>query len=312
VIHIFLRKGACEVRCVVAVLGLVLTVTGGSAWGWWPGGHSILTRAAVQALPEDVPAFFRSGAGMVAHGSYDPDVSKNRGTPHLRAAEYAEHFLDLELLKGRELPDDRYAYVALCCELGVKPEKAGFLPYALCEWTERLAVAFAEHRKWPGNPFVQNKCLVYAGFISHYAQDMCQPLHLTIHYDGRIQPDGSKLGKGIHAKVDGIVEYLALDPNDLAGGQKVEPLADLMPGILGQLEAGYSLVDRVYELEAHLPSGEGKAQEPPVPAVVDFATERAREATRFTASLYLTAWRLSEKVSLPGWLDRARDDQGAF
>ena len=304
-------------RRLVLVLCLILLAV--PAWGWWTGGHAILTRGAVQALPEEVPAFFRSGAGAVAHGSYDPDVAKNWGTPHVGAAEYPEHFLDVEYLKGSELPDDRYAYVALCCELGVKPEVVGFLPYALCEWTERLAVAFAEHRRWPDNPFIKNKCLVYAGFIAHYAQDMCQPLHLTIHHDGRVQPDGSKLGEGIHTKVDGIVQYLGMDSSDLAKGQKVEPLADLMPGILAQFWAGYALVDWVYELEEPLLSIEGIEKKSPsvevgtaTPEVVAFATERAREAVRFTASLYLTAWRLSEKISLPGWLDRAKDDQGAF
>ena len=55
---------------------LILFVFGSSAWGWWPRGHGILTRAAVQALPADAPAFLRAGAGMVAHAAVDPDVAK--------------------------------------------------------------------------------------------------------------------------------------------------------------------------------------------------------------------------------------------
>ena len=164
-------------------------------------------------------------------------------------------------------------------------------------------MAFAEHRKWPNNSFIQSKCLVYAGFVAHYAQDMCQPLHLTIHFNGWKQPDGSVLHKGIHEKVDALIENLELNPSDLAKDQMIQPLDDLMTGIVEEFHAGYSLLNRVYELGDKPPKDWER-----VPEVVDFATERAREATRFTAALYLTAWELSDKIKLEGWLNRAQDD----
>ena len=143
------------------VVCVIFSVAGGTAWGWWSGGHSIMTKAAVRALPDEVPAFFRAGEGMIAHCSYDPDISKNRGAPHVSNAEHPEHYLDLELLEGKPFPKNRYEFTQLCTELGIKPDKVGFVPYAVAEWTERLAVAFAEHRKWPNNTFIQNKCLVH-------------------------------------------------------------------------------------------------------------------------------------------------------
>ena len=294
-------------RRFLFIVCVISFAVGGTAWGWWSGGHHILTRAAVQALPDDMPEFFRAGERMIAHCSYDPDISKNRGTPHVNSAEHPEHYLDLELLKGKPLPKSRYELIQLCTELGIKPDKVGFVPYAVAEWTERLAVAFAEHRKWPNNSFIQSKCLVYAGFIAHYAQDMCQPLHLTIHFDGWKQSDGSVLQKGIHEKVDALIEYLELDPSALAKDQTIEPLEDLMAGIVEEFHAGFALLKPVYELGDSLPSFRDKDWER-VPAVVDFATERARVATRFTAALYLTAWELSSKIKLEGWLDRAKDD----
>ena len=63
-----------------------------------------MTKAAVQALPDEVPEFFRDGKRMIAHCSYDPDISKNRGAPHVNIAEHPEHYLDLELLQGKPLP----------------------------------------------------------------------------------------------------------------------------------------------------------------------------------------------------------------
>ena len=293
----------CRAMC------LVVLATWAPAWGWWPAGHGIMTHAAVKALPEGVPAFFRAGGTMIAHCSFDPDVSKNRTTPYVRDAERPEHYIDLELLGGRRLPKGRYAFIQLCEDLDVEPEDVGLVPYAVAEWTERLAVAFAEHRTWPDNPSIQSKCLVYAGFIAHYAQDLCQPLHVTIHFDGRANPDGTSPRTGIHAKVDGLIQRLNFDPDALAAGQEILPFADLMPGILEELERSRSLIDRVYALEKALPPATGPWMS--VPDVVDFATERAREAARFTAALFLTAWERSARIELPAWLERKDDGQAA-
>lgn len=273
-------------------------------WAWWGGGHDILTQASVKALPEEMPEFFRSAEKMVAHCAYDPDISKERGTPHARQAEYGEHYIDIELFGEHPIPEGRDAYLKLCAELGLEPRKVGTLPYALAEWTERLAVAFAEYRKWPDNPMIQNKCFLYAGFLAHYAQDMCQPLHLTINFDGIKQADGTRLHAGIHEKVDSAIERLKLNPTELAKAQQIEAVNDLMPAIIEQIKTGHSLVDNVYAL-----AEDWKNLKAPTPALVDFTNDRARESVRWTASLYLTAWQLSEGIRLPGWLDRAKNDE---
>ena len=270
-------------------------------WAWWGGGHDILTQAAVKALPEEMPEFFRTAEKMVAHCAYDPDISKERGTPHARQAEYGEHYVDIELFGEHPIPEGREAHIKLCAELGLAPRTVGTLPYALAEWTERLAVAFAEYRKWPDNPMIQNKCFLYAGFLSHYAQDMCQPLHLTIHFNGIVQEDGTHLHAGIHEKVDSAIEMLKLNPAKLAEAQQIEAVEDLMPAIIEQIKAGHGLVDSVYAL-----AEDYQDLKNPSSAVVDFTNERARESVRWTASLHLTAWKLSENIKLPGWLDRAQ------
>jgi hypothetical protein len=273
------------------------------AWAWWGGGHDILTQASVKALPEEMPEFFRNAEKMVAHCAYDPDISKERGTPHARQAEYGEHYIDIELFGEHPIPEGRDAHLKLCAELGLEPRKVGTLPYALAEWTERLAVAFAEYRKWPDNPMIQNKCFLYAGFLAHYAQDMCQPLHLTINFDGIKQPDGTRLHQGIHEKVDSAIEFLEFKPMDLARGQRIEAVDDLMPVIIKQIKTGHNLVDNVYAL-----AEDWKNLKNPTPDLVEFTLIRARESVRWTASLYLTAWKLSEGIRLPGWLDRAKND----
>ncbi len=281
---------------------LILAALAAPAWSWWPAGHGIIARAAVKSLPAEVPAFFREGGDLAAHLSFDPDVAKNRQAPAARDSEEPEHYIDLELLGGTPLPPTRYQFLKLCADKKLDPHAVGTVPYSVTEWTERLAVAFAEHRKWPENPHIRTKCLVYAGILAHYAGDMCQPLHCTIHHDGRAKADGSSPRSGIHMKVDALIERLGVKPEELAAGQKVEPLEKLFPGVVRQIENSRALVDRVYELEPKLPPTEGPIT--PDPAVADFTRERARESTRFLASLYLTAWRASGGITLPSWLRR--------
>lgn len=283
------------------ILCLFLLTFTAPTWAWWGGGHETLTRASVKALPGEIPEFFRAAfaENAIAHVARDPDLARNRGTPNARAAESPQHYFDVELLQGKPFADNLGAHIQLCAELGTSYHSVGTLPYVLAEWTERLAIAFKEHRKWPDNPIIQSKCLVYAGFVAHYAQDMCQPLHLTVHFDGRAKPDGSSPGTGIHENVDALIGRLKLKVDDLAKDQEIMPVEELLPAIFQQIKAGHRLVDSVYDLEEDL-----KNYQEPTPALVDFTNERAREAVRWNAALYLTAWRMSADISLPGWLNR--------
>ena len=68
----------------VLFLILLIAVSGRNAYGWWGDGHEIVTRAAIRALPEEVPAFLKEGEELVASSVYDPDLAKNRSLPNLR------------------------------------------------------------------------------------------------------------------------------------------------------------------------------------------------------------------------------------
>ncbi|MCD6364658.1 MAG: hypothetical protein J7M14_02160, partial [Planctomycetes bacterium] len=166
---------------------------------WHEPGHERITREVAALLPPGMPAFFRAGASTIVHCSADPDAfTRPIAPPQLHAAESPEHYFDVELLANQTPPPNRYDFIALCNSKGIKPNHVGMLPYAVTEWTQRLMVAFAEYRKWPDNPHVHTKCLVYAGLLAHYAEDACQPLHTTIHYDGRATADGRSPRSGIH------------------------------------------------------------------------------------------------------------------
>lgn len=278
-------------------IAVVASLVAVPAQAWWGDGHGILTEGAVLALPEEVPAFLRQGGTIASHVVFDPDLFKNRRAPLLSHAEHGEHYFDLEYLGGRAIPAKRFDFIALCFELQLDPPRIGLAPYAIAEWTERLAVAFAEHRQWPDNEAIQQKCLVYAGMLAHYAQDICQPLHATRDFDGKKQADGTVIGKGIHEQVDSSVERLGFAPEDLATEQDIVAFDSLTKAIADRIRASNWRVEEVYALLGHW-EDESDAR------VRALALELARTSVRFTASLYLTAWHQSAEIRLPRWLER--------
>ena len=283
------------------ILGLgVLLVLATAARAWYRHGHVLASRAAVGLASDRLPAFFVAGVETIAHVSQDNDAFTRPIAPkELDEAEAPEHYFDVELLAGSPAPPTRYEFLEFCFAHGLKPNRVGLLPYAITEWTQRLTVAFAEHRRWPDDPAIQGKCLVYAGLLAHYAADCCQPLHTTIHWDGQALEGGRSPRSGIHARVDALPGKLTVSPADLIQGLKAEPFEELFPAILTEIQRSHARVDRVYELEAQLPPME--SDQPLPPEVAELATERMRPAAAFTASLYLTAWKDSAKIELPSW-----------
>ena len=278
------------------------------AWAWWANGHLVMTPAAGRLLPGDMPAFFRQSIDAVAQYAVDPDMLRLKATPHLRNQQHPEHFIDVELLDGRALPPTRYAYLKMCYAMKRDPSKVGTLPYAVAEWTERLTIAFAEHRRWPDDATVQWKCRFYAGILAHYAQDLHQPLHLTIHYDGRARPDGSSPGTGIHAKVDTLIARLGLRPDAVAGAAaKPRVFQSLFPAIVAQIGRVRERIDDVYAMASEFPAVNGPVKT--TARVRQFALDRAADGATFTASLWLTAWRRSATIRLPAWLERPGKDK---
>ncbi len=278
-----------------------LAAVGASAW--FVEGHRRVAIDAVGLLRASLPEFFREGAEVVGEGALDPDVWKAPAAPNLRDREAPEHVFDWEELEGREPPELRSQYVRLMAERRRDPAAVGFLPYRVLEDMERLALAFAEHRRWPEKPEIHSKVLLYAGLLAHYAADLVQPLHTTIHHDGRARPDGSSPHTGIHQEVDALFETVPFDREAAVVGLEVGALADPRRALLEVLAQSRGRVEEVYALEPLLAS---PPRGRPWPAAVTaFTGERYRAAVEWVASLYLTAWERSSTIELPRWLERS-------
>jgi hypothetical protein len=312
---------------VIAGIAIFILGHAGTANAWHEEGHEYAARAAVAWLPDGMPEFFVSGVDAIAHGSITPDIERLDALPQLKAANGPEHYFDLELLEGRDWPATRLGLIALCHELDVDPKAVGFLPYAIAERTQALAVAFAEHRRFPDDLFVQMRCLVIAGELAHFAADLHMPLHTTIHFDGRVPPQSpdvtpppttkelagdtakevplKKLHQGIHARVDalpGKIDFDVLFPPGLTKEQNYPfAMTDLMSWIQANLKTSHAQVDPIYTLINVIPA----VDDPELndPTLIAWTATRIQQSAGFTATLYQIAWTASAQLKLPDWLD---------
>ena len=271
------------------VVGLSFALSG-VVHAWWGGGHQIFTLAALRVLPEDMPNFFRSAGTALADMSAEPDRWKDPAAPHLRGTEHPEHFIDLEYLEGRPLPSHRADLIKYYVSKGLDPGTGGYLPYAIQEGYERLMLAFKDYRKRPLAPEVQQRVIVYAGWLAHYCQDALMPLHTTRDYDGK-QVGDKIVQKGLHAKIDGYPESNNFKAEAVSEGVKCEPARDVWGLILSTLANSFAQVPRCYALDS-----EGAFDTHPEKGR-EFILERAHLSAQFTAVIWYTAWKNSAGVA---------------
>jgi hypothetical protein len=275
----------------------------GSARAWHSQGHIDATSLAVLAAENQLPFFFTEGIETSKHCSIDPDVFKFYTDERtLYRTEAPDHYFDLELFDSNALPETRQDFTWWCVRKGKSASYIGTLPYAVTDWTYRLAIGLAEYRRWPDNPAIQTKCLVYAGILAHYAQDACMPLHATIHWDGRADEDGNSPHTGIHSRVDALLQKVTLEEAPILDPNKPE-IESVLDAIFAQLHASQKLVDTVYEFENTIPEADQPID--PQSELWTFMQERLRETSLFTARLFVTAFQKSIQVEIPEWHDRA-------
>ncbi len=274
-------------------------VTAGPLSGWSFEGHRSITRTAIDLLSPEVP-LDRDAIDIAIEGSVFPDLSRPVSLPELNDLEYPQHYINLERLGNRVLPSTRSAYLRLVSSLDESwtMGSVGTLPYALTEATQRLATVFRQMTADPESPRLQWLAQHYAGVLAHYAEDLCQPLHTSVDHDGRALSDGSSPMTGIHNKVDRLFETAPVDDQPSSEDPAVEEYEDVFAAVVTELMRSHALVDRVYQLEPDIQSASVSGEV--TTELEAFVRERFSTATRFTASLIQTAWKLSETVKLPG------------
>jgi hypothetical protein len=119
------------------------------------------------------------------------------------------------------------------------------------------------------------------------------PLHTTVHYDGRLQPDGSKKQKGIHAKLDAFPEKFKLTPEEICRGLEPQPIGDVWEHATKFIAESHTHIDKCYEFDA------AGAFDAPTEASRAFVLGRCRSGAQLTLDVWWAAWKKSKKLPPP-------------
>ncbi|HEY0053660.1 MAG TPA: S1/P1 Nuclease [Caulobacteraceae bacterium] len=223
----------------VLAAGWGLSAVKVEAWG--ASGHRLVAVAAMQALPDDLPAFLKSPGAVadVAEFAREPDRWKGAGRAHDRERDTG-HFIDLTD-EGRamtdagpalaELPTLRSEYEAVLTRAGIDVDDAGWLPYAIVDASQQLERDFSYWRvltaaarretdpakkAWYLDDLRRREALLLRdiGVLAHYVGDGSQPLHTSIHYNGWGEypnPEGFTNSRQTHGLFEGQLTRRASD-----------------------------------------------------------------------------------------------------
>lgn len=316
-----------------------------AAHAWDYNGHRAVNQLALAALPADFPAFVRepAAAERIVYLANVPDRQRNVD-PWLKqvGASWTDHYLDIEQLPDagldpRTVSSFRYDFVvAFAAGRAAHPEKfraidaakntdhtrewAGFAPWAIAEWTQKVRSAFSylkAYEEMGGTPVelanAREDAIYAMGILGHYVGDCAQPLHTTIHHAGWVgaNPRGFTTWVGFHSWIDGgLIGKAGISADSLkARMTPAEALPATTPpdgrdpifiAAMEYILASNALVEPLYQLEkdgllgnGHTgPDGKFVPNDQPVsPQGKAFVEARLMAGGDMLAKLWVTAWK---------------------
>jgi hypothetical protein len=236
--------------------------------GWGEAGHRMVGAAAAEALPQEMPAFFRRAGARLSYLNPEPDRWRDRGErnldPALDGATAPDHFIDLEMIPaerrtGALAAPTRYAYADTLRALRLDPADVGLLPFRIVEMTQQLRVDFRNWRAAKDDStrrWIEQRIIDDAGILGHYVADGSNPAHTTIHYNGwsGANPNGYATDRQFHGRFESGFVGAQLGPADVRAavaraGAAPQAYPDVRRAALDYLGRTNVLVERMYQLD---------------------------------------------------------------
>jgi hypothetical protein len=318
---------------IIAAAWLLVSPRPAAAWG--STGHRMISKLAIENLPDEVPDFLRAAGLSDDVGELGREPDRLRGAGKSQDADHDRgHFLDLDDeatalgVPIDPLPDNREAFDTALRAKSQDQYKSGFLPYEIVDGWQQLQKDFAywrvdrvgeqraataEDRAWLAQDRRRRELLILRdlGYWSHFVGDGSQPLHLSIHFNGWgpfPNPNNYSTSNKLHAFFEGDFVRNHVDPGNVAA--RVRPYQDcgctVEQRTVKYLLATQSQVIPLYEIEKA--SGfDGTSQ-----TGKDFAADRLAAGVSELRDLIIEAWRSSADATVGFPPVRARDvEQGA-
>jgi hypothetical protein len=250
----------------------VCTLLQAQAGAWGVAGHRTVSRAAIRALPADVPPFLARQIDWIGSRSVLADSWRGPTEPFAKTSEDPNHvwYMDQFAFLSK-IPRSRDEFVLAVYDEHLRlratnPAQAaltnihytGTLPYAATEGYERLKVAFRTWRdlrdRKQDTAFIEQDAAFYLGWMSHYVADGVQPLHTSVHHDGWVgdNPRNYTRDGGIHWLFENtFVDLIDLTERDVQSRipQAARRIPDPFTAVLDQLNRAHTRVEQVYQLE---------------------------------------------------------------
>ncbi len=294
------RRPAAALASLLALPMLAATPSA-PPFFWGSDGHEMAARAAVETLPEGIPAFFRDAGDQLVYLDPEPDRWRSRELTAMDQAFSYDHYIDLENVPADALDaPQRWEYVRRLYAAGLeRPERdAGFLPYRIVELYQRLLAewrlwrqASGEEREW-----IQQRIVNDAGILGHYVTDAAQPQHTTIHFNGwssdAPNPRGYTTERDFHYRFEtGFVGAHVRYP-DIRSAMPARPardFRDVRSAVMDHILESNRQVERLYRLEQESPFDDDPEARAPADHVA-FAAERLAAGGAMLRDLWWTAW----------------------
>jgi hypothetical protein len=308
---------AANHRVLVALAGVAaLQAASAPAFAWGATGHRMISRVAIESLPEEVPTFLRSAdaAWQVGELGREADRSKTAGPEHDADLDpgHRINLGDDASAAGvalQPLPPTRAAFDAALRVKGSDQYKMGYLPYAIIEGWQQLKIDFSywrvdavgersgkteEDRAWFAKDKRLREMLVLRdlGYWSHFVADASQPLHVSIHYLGWgnfPNPQNYSTSLALHGHIEG--DFVAHHVSEAAMRAKMRPYRDCGCSIedraVAHILASQAQLVPLYELEKQnaFDGTHEQGQE--------FIAERLAAAAAELRDMVVDAWRAS-------------------
>ncbi len=293
----------CRVGPTATVVGLaVALVLPSTLSAWGDHGHRLIGLTAAQALPADMPGFFRDAAPQLSYLNPEPDRWKDRVErqlePALEGGTSPDHYIDMDLvsplqLSGALAARDRWAFADSVRAAGVSPQSMGLLPFTILELTAKLRGDFRLWRIAPDSTvraWIEQRIIDDAGILGHYVADGSNPHHTTKHHNGWVgeNPKGYPTDNRFHGRFESAFVQAHIKAADVRDAIVHAPqtFPDIRRAVVAYLTATNAEVETLYAIDKATPF----IPETRTPEQQAFAVARLGAGAEMLRDLWYTAW----------------------
>lgn len=291
---------------------------------WEHKGHEIVNHLAAKGFAGRLPAFVTVPQATFEITYLGPELDRLKGSGTSWDADYDPgHYVDLlddgtiaGVVQMNDLPPSAAAYDEALRAANTDQYRQGYLPYSILDGWEQVREDFAYWRvdKGAAKAIDQQLILRDIGEWGHFVGDGCQPLHITVHFNGWMKypnPNGYTQSNMTHALFEGafVNQYVseariaALMPRAirLRGTGELVPQKTVLAEISRYLTQEGGTVPRLYQIEKAGGFATGS------PEAVQFTASRLAEGATELRDLTIWAYDDSLNATVGYPAERVRD-----